>query len=377
MPFAEEAFGTLGAVVVREGRAIGPADVRDAELLAVRSTTRIDRRLLEGSAVRFVGTATIGTDHMDTGYLDEAGIRWCYAPGCNANSVAEYVVCALLCLAARHGLSLDGRTLGIVGVGNVGGRVERKAAALGLRVLRNDPPRARTEPDAAGTFVTLDALLAESDIVTLHVPLTRAGPDATVRMADADFFARMKRGAIFVNSARGAVMDTDALLSALAKGSVGHAVIDTWEHEPDIRDDLLQRIDLGTPHIAGYSFDGKVMGTVMVYREACRFLGVPPRWQPDGRLPAPPVPSVTADARARAWETALWEVVRRVYDIEADDRRLRRVPEKETIPEHFDRLRREYPARREFRYTRVACGPLPPDLVPRIRGLGFGVSSVP
>lgn len=375
MPYAREAFGTLGDVRVREGRSISREDVRDATLLATRSTTRIDAGLLDGSSVRFVGTATIGTDHMDIPYLENSGITWCHSPGCNANSVSEYVTTALLCLANRHGISLAGKTLGVVGVGNVGSLVVGKGEALGLRVLQNDPPRERDEyADGGSPFVALDALLAESDIVTLHVPLTAEGVDRTYHMADARFFGRFREGTIFLNCARGSVVDTDSLLNAMDRGSVSHSIVDTWEGEPAYRTDLLGRADLGTPHIAGHSFEGKVMGTVMVYRAACRFLGVEPTWSPDALLPEPLVPSVSiSDSTDRADEEVLWDVVRRVYDIEADDARLR-----ESLPLSpaertacFDRLRRNYPVRREFRFTTVRIADAPKALLGTVAGLGL------
>ncbi|MDI6773939.1 MAG: 4-phosphoerythronate dehydrogenase [Verrucomicrobiota bacterium] len=384
MPFAREAFGALGETVILDGRAIGPRDARDADILAIRSTTRINRRLLEGSRVRFVGTATIGFDHMDTAYLEKAGIRWRYSPGCNANSVSEYIAAALSCLAARHGFALEGLTVGVVGVGNVGRLVVEKAEALGMRALQNDPPRQRSEVGGQksagrGPFVSLDRILDESDVVTLHVPLTKEGPDATFQMADAAFFARLKPGAILINSARGAVVQADALLAAMSRGIVSHAVIDTWEGEPRIRQDLLERADLGTPHIAGYSYEGKVMGTVMVYREACRFLGVEPSWQPDRLLPAPPAPEVRCDAAGLRDEEALWNIARQVYDIEFDDRNLRAPPpdarpgDETERARHFDGLRIHYRIRREFRFTRVRLTAASEPLARKVGGLGFSI----
>lgn len=371
MPFVLEAFRTLGDAAVIEGRSISPADVRDADLLAIRSTTRVDRDLLEGSRVRFVGTATIGIDHMDTTYLDRAGIRWCFAPGCNANSVAEYVVAALLCLAARGGFTLAGKTLGVIGVGNVGRRVAKAAEALGIAVLQNDPPRERAEGGKA--FVSLDHLLEKSDIVTLHVPLTRTGPDATFHMADDRFFKRIKPGAIFLNCARGGTTEAAALLAAKDRGAVRYTVIDTWEGEPDYRPDLLAQCDIGTPHIAGHSFEGKVMGTVMVYREACRFLGVEPSWSPEALLPAPLVPEIAMDCSKMSVESALWKIVRLVYDIEGDDRRMRDSCSREAgqRARNFDLLRRNYPMRREFRFTRLALTHASPELQKCVRALGF------
>lgn len=385
MAYPREAFGTLGETSVIEGRSIRAGDVRDADILAIRSTTKVGRDLLEGSSIKFVGTATTGMDHLDTVYLDSAGIRWCYSPGCNANSVAEYIIAALLCLANRHGFMLAGKTIGVIGVGNVGGLVCTKAESLGMRILRNDPPIQRSEAGgqksdkkgegpAPGHFISLDRLLAEADIVTMHVPLTREGPDKTFHMANEAFFTVLKQGCIFLNSARGAVVDTNALLTALHKGIVSHAVIDTWEGEPAYRRDLLDRIDLGTPHIAGYSFDGKVMGTVMVYKEACRFRGMEPSWVPDDLLPQPVVPKLEIVAKHSNEEKVIWDIVRQVYDIESDDDHLRCGPDDSSCTDytaHFDNLRGNYPIRREFSFTRVNLETVPSGLATKISGLGF------
>ncbi|NQT91939.1 MAG: 4-phosphoerythronate dehydrogenase, partial [Lentisphaerae bacterium] len=317
MPFAREAFSSLGDVALLDGRSITNADVRDADALAIRSTTRVDSSLLQGSRVRFVGTATIGTDHLDTALLDAEGIRWCAAPGCNANSVSEYVIAALLHLAATDSSPLDARTIAVIGVGNVGSLVVEKARALGMRPLLNDPPRERTKTpvDAETVFASLDDVLPEADIVTLHVPLSFEGPDKTFRMADTRFFDRLKPGAIFINSARGKIMDSSALLASLEKGTISRAVVDTWQHEPALQPDLVDRVHIATPHIAGYSYDGKVAGTVMVYRQLCRFLGVEPTWRPDDLLPPPAVPDVTINAEDRNDTDVLAAVTKAVYDI--------------------------------------------------------------
>jgi erythronate-4-phosphate dehydrogenase len=367
MPFAREAFGMLGSVSVIEGRPVTRADLANAEILAIRSATKVDRTLLDGTPVRFVGTATIGTDHMDTDYLDAAGIRWCYSPGCNANSVAEYVTAALLCLATRHGFSLEQKTIGVVGVGNVGRLVVEKAEALGMTVLKNDPPRARAQGETGKEeFLPLDELVSRSNIVTLHVPLTKDGEDATLHMAEKKFFATMKPGSVFLNTARGVVVETGALLAAVHDGTVRHAVIDTWENEPEIRRDLLDAVDLGTPHIAGHSFEGKVMGTAMVYREACRFLGQDPEWDSDRAMPAPEVRELTVKGKVGTDEEVLWQAVRRVYAINDDDRRLRNAS-----PTEFERLREDYPVRREFRFTRLRFEDTAEPLKKKFIGLGF------
>jgi len=375
MPFAREAFSALGEVIVKPGRAITAADVRDVEIMAVRSTTKINRALLAGSKVRFVGTATIGTDHMEIPWIEQNGIHWCYAPGCNANSVAEYIVAALLHLGRKHGFRLEGRTIGVVGVGNVGSRVAVKARALGMRVLLNDPPRARGDGRGDETFVELAQVLADSDIVTMHVPLTREGPDATWHMLGRDAFAHMRSGAILLNAARGPVLATDDLLAAMAQGRVARAVLDTWEGEPEFRADAMAKVDLGTPHIAGHSFEGKVAGTLMVYREACRFLGVEATWTPDAIMPAPLVPAVTIEANRRADEDVLAELVARIYDITADDARLRAfaLQDGKARAAGFDELRRTYPERREFPATVVTLKGASAELQGKVRGLGFKI----
>jgi erythronate-4-phosphate dehydrogenase len=232
--------------------------------------------------------------------------------------------------------------------------VAQKARALGLRVLQNDPPRQRAEPENAAEFVSLETIRREADIVTFHVPLTKTGPDATVHLADRRFFDGLRPGAILINAARGPVVDTAALLAAVDAGVVRHAAIDTWEGEPACRADLLARVDIGTPHIAGHSFEGKVMGTVMVYREACRVLGVEPAWAHEPLMPDAPVPELTVEGRGRRIEEVLWDAVRPVYDVGADDVRFRAADAASTDRAgHFDRLRKEYPMRREFRYTRL------------------------
>ena len=381
MPFAAEAFGTLGETLILEGRDIVAGNVRDADLLALRSTTKVNRGLLEGSRVRFVGTATIGTDHLDISYLEEVGIRWCYAPGCNANSVSEYVTSALLRTGRKHGIRLAGKTMGIIGVGNVGSRVAVKARALGMRVLLNDPPREREvlagravraglEP---GPFASLDRILDEADIVTLHVPLTKEGEDRTLHMVDEAFLGRLRKGCLFLNAARGAVVKSDALAAMVRSGKLGPVVMDTWEGEPAVRPELVPLAEIATPHIAGHSFEGKVMGTVMVYREACRFLGVQPCWAHEPLMPPPIVPEIRVEAAGREDEAILWEVVSRVYDIGEDDRRFRDsmvLPEAARVRE-FDRQRKDYPERREFRYSKVFVRNGSATLITALEALGF------
>ncbi len=372
IPFVREAFGAHGDVELHAGRSIGAEQVRDADALLVRSVTPVRADLLRDSRVSFVGTATIGTDHVDLDWLRERGIGFASAPGSNANSVAEYVVAALLCLAEREGVQLAGRTLGVVGVGNVGGRVVALATALGLRVLRNDPPKARETGDAM--YRPLEEVLGEADVVTLHVPLEREGPDATLGMVDEAFLARMKPGSWLLNTSRGAVASSAALVRARRSGRLSGLVCDVWEGEPLPRRDLVEAADLGTPHIAGYSFDGKLAGVEMILEAFCRHFGFEPRWNAESHLPPPgePVCRIAGGDPQAVCRMA----VRHAYDIEVDDADLRAtlsLPDPERAVA-FDRLRREYRVRREFRAFEIVAEPdVPAVAVETLRALGFRV----
>jgi erythronate-4-phosphate dehydrogenase len=369
MPFAKEAFDSIGKTLVIDGRKITREHVRRANLMAIRSTTKVNEGLLCDSPVKFVGTAKIGIDHMDIPYLEKNGIKWCFSPGCNANSVAEYIVCALLSLAVRNNLQLRGLTIGVIGVGNVGRLVAKKTKALGLNVLINDPPREAKEDKNQTNWTGLDDLLKKSDIVTFHVPLEKNGKWPTYQMADQAFLAKMKSGAIFINCARGGIMNTDAVLDALKQKHISHMVIDTWENEPAIRTDMLVAADITTPHIAGHSFEGKVNGTVMVYREACAFLGINPEWSAEQLMPPPVVATIELDVKGLGYEEALWRICGKVYDIGADTARLKAV--EGNMPESFDNLRRKYPMRREFRFTEVRLTNASPALASTIKALEF------
>lgn len=369
VPFGREAFSTLGAVRTAPGRVIDNAMLADVDALVVRSVTQVNAELLSGTPVRFAGTCTIGEDHIDKAWLAEQGIAFSSAPGCNANSVGQYIVSALVTLAEKHGFTLEGRKLGIVGVGNVGSRVLEKAAALGMQCVLNDPPLAEKTGD--DQYRPIDEIF-DCDIVTLHVPLEHDGPHPTWHLADAAFIARMRDGAILLNSSRGPVADNAAMEAALASGKLAGAVLDVWEGEPEIGLDLLRQADIGTPHIAGYSFDGKVNGTRQVYEALCAALGKPPAWDPTPLLPAPEVPELTFDAPSNS---IIPRAVKAVYDIMRDDDGLRALfaaapGERVAL---FDRLRKNYPRRREFFNTRVRLGFSDPDLAARLAGIGFNV----
>jgi len=361
IPHAREAFGTLGEVRLKHGRHISRADLADVDLLVVRSITRVNAALVEGSRVRFVGTATSGADHLATPDLDRLGIAWYAALGCNANAVAEYMTAAWLTLAQRRGEALAGRRVGVVGVGHVGSLVADKARALGMEPVLNDPPKARHT--GSDRYRPLDALL-DCDIVTCHTPLTVDGSDRTYRLIGEAFLSRLKPGAWFCSAGRGEVVDEVALHRALDLKRLGAVVLDVWDHEPEIDGRLLARVDIGTPHIAGYSLEGKLNGTDLVYRAACRFFGVEPIWR--AVAAAPPRPEglplrgfMRGDAELQHLDregiAALADAVAAVYPVLRDDEALRRTAGMDAAERGraFDLLRKTYPTRREFS--------LPPD----------------
>lgn len=372
IPFAREAFGRLGGVTLCAGRRMSAAAVRDADALFVRSVTKINEALLAGSSVKFVGTATIGTDHVDQDYLKRRGTGFAHAPGCNATSVSEYVIAAMLVLAGRTGSTLAGKRLGVVGVGNVGSRVVAKAAALGMEVLKNDPPLARRT--GRTDFLGLEEVL-HADVVTLHVPLTMEGPDKTFHLADEAFLDRMPDGSVLINSSRGPVTDEAALLGRRKRGKLGGLVMDVYENEPHLTPDLLELTDLATAHIAGYSFDGKVNGTFQIYEAACAFFGRAAEWDPADDMPAPEIPKVTLPDGGDE-QALIARAVRTVYNIEEDDRLLRGIlaePDAERAG-FFDRLRKTYRVRREFHNTAVTVPAGRPALAQKLEGLGFNVT---
>jgi len=346
IPLLKEAVGPLGEVVALPAERITPDVVRQADALLVRSVTKVDKALLSGSRVRFVATATIGFDHIDQGYLASQGIGFAYAPGSNARSVAEYVLAAIFTLAEKDGSRVTDKVLGIVGCGNVGGRLARLAEGIGMQVLRNDPPLARKTGDRK--YVPIEAL-AEADIVTFHVPLKRSGPDPTYHMIGDGRLAALARGVTILNSSRGSVADSAALKRGVDGGQIGALVLDVWEGEPNIDADLLGRTHLATPHIAGYSYDGKINGTRMVMEALCRHFGLRREWDPAPLMPPPAVPRVGV-AGGLTVQQAVRCAIRAAYDIEADDARLREIGGRpaEERGKFFSTLRKKYPVRREF-----------------------------
>lgn len=372
VPYAAEAFGPLGDLTLIPGHEIVSERLRDADLLITTDVTKVNARLLDGSGVRFCAATTGEGEHLDTAYLDAHGIVWCAAEGCGAESVSDYVTAALFWLRERYGFRFQGKSIGVIGAGRIGRRVCRKMQALGLRVLVCDPLRRRDTTDQeAQTFLPLERLLREADVVTCHLPLIGDGPDATWHLLDSTAFARMRTGVVVINTSRGEIVDTNAWVDALEKGSVAHAVVDGWEGEPLYRKDLLARAELATPHIAGYSYESRVNGAMTAYRAACAFLGVEPTFP--FRLPLPPIPEWCADAAGLDDEEVLRELVLAVYDIDADSRRMKMSCAEDLVTraQAFKELRSCYPMRRQFNATQVVVEHARPELIKKIEGLGF------
>jgi erythronate-4-phosphate dehydrogenase len=373
IPQAAAALSFLGDVELLPGRTLSRAQLAKCDLLFVRSVTKVNRALLDGTPVQFVATATTGTDHLDTEWLTQARIAFDSAAGSNARSVVEYVIAALLEVALHAKPcsedSLEGKTLGIIGHGRIGGQIARLAPRLGLRVIACDPPRERAgERDANGeAYLPLLEVMAKSDIVTCHVPLVPDGIDRTTGLLDARALDAMRTGALLINSSRGDVVDEGALLARTQRGDIAPPVLDVWDAEPRIDPDMMATTALSTPHIAGYSFDAKLAGTRMVAESAARFVGATCDWRP--QFPHLDNAHITISSSAGAHPIfALRDAVRHAYSIREDDSRLR--AGEGDLPTRFDLLRRTYPVRREFAAFNVdATG----DAAELCRAFGFRV----
>lgn len=366
IPFLKGVFEPYAEVLYLPGKETTPAEVRDADALLTRTRTRCDASLLEGSSVRAIATATIGFDHIDTAWCESAGIEWSNAPGCNSGSVAQYIASVLVTVARRRGLDFSKMTLGVVGVGNVGSKVANVGRRLGMKVLLNDPPRARRE--GAGEFVELDTICREADIITLHVPLQKDGEDATWHLFDAARIASLGPDRILFNSSRGPVVDNAALKAALAAGQIKAAVLDVWENEPDIDRELMSLLDITTPHIAGYSADGKANGTTASVRMIARCLGLPLTGWKASDIPAPAQPlEFTVDAAGLSLQEVMSAAILHTYEVSADSDALR------ADPSLFEKLRGDYPVRREFgAFTLTILGGTP-AMEESLKGLGFNI----
>lgn len=364
IPYIKGALEPFAEVIYLPGEELTPAIVRNADALITRTRTICSAELLEGSAVKFIASATIGFDHIDTAYCRRQGIAWANAPGCNAGSVNQYLASALLTYARKKRIKLRDLTVGIVGVGDVGRKAAELCHTIGMQPLLNDPPRQRAE--GSGNFTSLARIREQADIITFHVPLQSAGEFATHHMVDDSFLKDLEKSPLLVNTCRGEVFDSGAVKNALDSGSISGLIIDCWENEPEIDLELLKKADLGTAHIAGYSRDGKAIGTMMSLRAVSRFfkLGIDD-WQPT-EVELPEQTLIQLDGHKKDDESVLADAVLATYDILADDKRLRAA-----APGSFERLRGEYPVRREFHNYRIEVRNVNKSTVSALKRMGF------
>jgi erythronate-4-phosphate dehydrogenase len=368
IPYIKGALEPFGEVLYLPGSKTTPEVVKDADALITRTRTFCNEKLLKGSKVKFIATATIGFDHIDTRYCEEAGIGWTNAPGCNSKSVEQYIASALFVISQKMGFSLKDKTIGIVGVGQVGSKVAKICETFGMKVLLNDPPRARAE--GPEQFVSLEQIKQKADLITLHVPLNKEGEDATFHLAGPDFFNSLERKPVVINSCRGEVVDNGAAKTALTEGKISALMLDCWENEPDIDLELLSQCILATPHIAGYSRDGKANGTTMSIQAVSRFfnLGID-HWQAKNiELPSETV--LRLDGTGLSEEQIVAKAVLFAYDIINDDQALRKAPE------NFEKLRGDYPVRREFTAYTLQPVHVPEETVEKLAGMGFKLAAI-
>lgn len=364
IPFLKGVFEPFADVLYLPGDTIDRSHLADADALIVRTRTRCNEQLLKGTAIKFIATATIGYDHIDTIWCKANGIEWTNAPGCNSGSVYQYVASVLVTLAVKHNFNLGDRTLGVIGVGNVGKKIVRLAEHLGIQVLLNDPPRARKEGMCG--FISLDGILRDCDIITCHVPLIMDGEDKTYHLVDEKFLCKANKGTILINTSRGEVVDTVALKNHLANSvRLSGAVLDVWENEPNIDLDVLSMVDIATPHIAGYSADGKVNGTAMSVQAISRFFNLPLKmWVPE-EIPFPEHSEIIIDCSGRSVQNILTEAVLFTYNVMDDNNRLRQ------SVATFEKQRGNYPLRREFRAFTVKLINPHSGVDQKMKNLGF------
>ncbi len=365
IPFLKGALEPYAEMIYMPGNEISREIVMHSDALLIRTRTKCNESLLKGTNVRFIGTATIGFDHIDTNYCDNNEIIWTNAPGCNASSVQQYISAALLKLASENNFRLKNKTLGIIGVGNVGSKVENLARMVGMNVLLNDPPRERAE--GKRNFLSLNTVLSESDILTVHVPLNMTGEDRTFHLFNDSAFRKVKKGSWFINSSRGEVTDTKDLKVVLNSGILGGAIIDVWENEPAIDPELMHLVSVATPHIAGYSTDGKANGTAMVVNSISKYFNIPlVNWYPEN-IPSPCSPLISINCDGKSEEDIIREAVIHTYNINDDNKSFRQ------LPLEFEKLRGNYPLRREFTSYTLNMSGGNEEVMQILRGLGFSI----
>jgi erythronate-4-phosphate dehydrogenase len=362
IPLIKGVFEPFVEVEYVSGNQIDSACAAEADALIVRTRTKCNKKLLSGTKVKFIATATIGFDHIDTEYCKEKGISWTNAPGCNSNSVKQWVLSALLSYANKKNIDLKSRTLGVIGVGHVGSKVVEVAEALGIRVLLNDPPRERKEGKCG--FVSIETVLRECDIISMHVPLKTEGKDKTYHLVDETFLAKTNADTLILNSSRGEVIDTNAILSSINAGIIKDAILDVWENEPYINQELLNKTNIATPHIAGYSFEGKANGTTMAVRAVSNYFNLPlGDWTPSELQHKKEIFSL--DAHGKSFQQLCFEAMLFTYQINKDDNNLRK------NPSDFESLRGNYPIRHEPGYYQIDLINGNDDTKKRLREIGF------
>jgi erythronate-4-phosphate dehydrogenase len=365
IPFLKGILEPFAEVIYIPGNKIDIQHIKDADALIIRTRTLCNEELLQHSKVKIILTATIGYDHIDTSWCEQNGIAWHNAPGCNSGSVMQYVGSALVHLSRLHHFNLQDKTLGIIGAGHVGSKVAKLAERLGMKILLNDPPRAREEK--TDRFIELDDILQNSDILTLHVPLSKSGMDKTVHLINQESIKYLKPGMCFINTSRGEVVETLAIKDAISKNIISSAVLDVWEKEPDIDPELLNMADIATPHIAGYSADGKANATAMAVQAISRFfsLGMD-EWFPSF-IPKPENNVICIDCQNKPVEKIVEEAIIATYDISKDDKCLRQ------SASTFEKQRSSYPLRREYPAYRISLLHSDPIIKEKIGTLGFEI----
>ncbi len=363
IPNLKGIFEKYCSVTYVEGQMIDRETIKNADALVIRTRTKANRELLENSSIKFIATATAGFDHIDTDYCNTAGIEWAHAPGCNSISVMQYLAAVLVHLSEKHNFKFRDKTLGIIGVGHVGSKVAAMAKILGFRVLLNDPPRERKE--GREQFVSIKTILKESDLVSLHVALNQVGQDKTLGLCDEDFISELKKGTIIINTSRGEVVVEKALIENIKSGHIEAAVLDVWEGEPDINPDLVRLVDVATPHIAGYSADGKALGTSMVVQALSKYFKLDlDRWH----VTSPPEPynkSIGFDKTQFLQQNPLEHAISFTYPVMKDHKSFVKDISR------FEYLRNNYPVRREFPAFTVSASGLDKETISKLTKLGF------
>lgn len=365
IPYIRGAFEDVAEVLYLPGSKTTAEIAKDADAIVTRTRTICNEKLLAGSSVKFIATATIGYDHIDTDYCESVGISWTNAPGCNSKSVEQYIASTLMVLAERKGWNLSEKSIGVVGVGNVGSKVARIAEIFGMKVLLNDPPRERAE--GSEKFVSLQTIQNEADIITLHVPLNMKGEDATFHLTDTNFFAELKRKPVLINSCRGEVTETEAVKNGLKNGRISAFVCDCWENEPDLDLELLALTEIATPHIAGYSKDGKATGTLMSVHAISKHFGLGlENWQPTG-VEEPSEVIFELNGEGLTEQQIIARAILHTYDIRNDDKAFR------NNTDQFEQLRGDYPTRREFPAFTIVAKNIKTKTLEKFFKLGFNI----